>query len=66
MPLMPPATGERTAARMELARSSLIVEIGGMPIELRTTDEKFQRVIEDRYAGLLNPNAAPALRFEMN
>jgi len=50
---------------MELVRGGLTVEIGGVPIELRTTDGKFQQVIEDRYAGFINPFAAPAMRFEI-
>jgi hypothetical protein len=65
MPLMPPATLERKTTEAGFTGSGVTVEIGGVPIELRTTDEKFQRVIEDRYAGFLNPCAVPALRFEI-
>ena len=42
------------------------VEIGGTPILLRTSDANFLGMIEDRYAGFLNPSAEPACRFDVH
>ena len=44
---------------------SVTVEIGGVPIELRTSDPHFRSMIEDRYSDFLNPSAVPACRFEI-
>jgi hypothetical protein len=43
----------------------IIVEIGGTPIQLRTSDGEFHRMISDRYQGFVNPCAAPACRFDV-
>jgi hypothetical protein len=62
---MPVATLKGHATGLELEGSGVTVEIGGIAIELRTDDATFQRVIEKRYAGFLNPCATAALRFEI-
>jgi hypothetical protein len=49
-----------------LESAGVTVEIGGVAIELRTSDSDFRKVIEERYAGFLNPCAAPACRFEIH
>lgn len=41
----------------------VVVEIGGLPIQLETTDIRFRKMIEDRYRGFLNPSARPVCRF---
>jgi len=41
----------------------VIVEIGGIPILLRSGDAKFRAMLEQRYAGFLNPSAQPASEF---
>ena len=41
----------------------VIVEIGGIPILLRSDDADFRAMIEQRYAGFLNPSAHPAYEF---
>jgi hypothetical protein len=46
------------------AKASVSIEIGGMPIALRTDDRSFQRLIEDRYAGFVG--ASPNSRFEFD
>jgi hypothetical protein len=46
------------------AKASVSIEIGGMPIALRTDDRSFQRLIEDRYAGFVA--TAPNSRFEFD
>lgn len=43
----------------------VIVEIGGIPIQLNTDDPDFRALIEKRYAGFLNPSAVPACRFQI-
>jgi hypothetical protein len=39
------------------------VEIGGMAVFLQTDDEDFRRLIEERYAGFVNPSAEPSCRL---
>jgi hypothetical protein len=41
------------------------VEIGGIPIRLRTTDTAFRRILEERYAGFVNASARPEFQFEV-
>lgn len=50
---------------LHLVAGEITVEIGGIPIQLHTSDPDFRRVIEERYAGFLNPFAVPACRFEI-
>ncbi len=50
----------------DLAFYYVTVEIGGTPIQLRTNDANFLRMIEDRYAGFMNPSALPACRFDVH
>lgn len=45
---------------------AVTIEIGGTPIQLRTSDSQFLRMIEGRYAGFLNPSAVPACRFDVH
>ena len=45
--------------------TGVTVEIGGVPIELRTGDSAFRKVIAERYAGFVNPCAVAACRFEI-
>jgi hypothetical protein len=60
------AISQPTAA-LPIHRESngVVVEIGGVPIQLQTNDPDFRRVIEGRYAGFLNPFAVPACRFDI-
>ena len=63
---MLPAISQRNAAApFHLVAGGVTVEIGGLPIQLHTSDPDFRRVIEERYAGFLNPSAVPACRFEI-
>ena len=43
----------------------VVVDIGGIPSGFWTSDTDFRRMIEDRYAGFLNPFAPVACRFEI-
>lgn len=44
---------------------SVTVEIGGIPILLQPSDPEFCKVLENRYAGFLNPRSVPACQFEI-
>ena len=37
----------------EVERLSLVIEIGGMPVRVRTTDARFLAMLQERYAGFL-------------
>ena len=44
----------------------LVIEVGSVPIQLRSSDPRFRKLIEKRYAGFLNPSAIPVCRFEIH
>ena len=50
----------------EYARGGVTLEIGGIPIFLRSGDAEFCRMIEDRYAGFVNPFASAEYEFEID
>src|SRR5271170_1709192 len=54
------ATAPRTEPR------GVTVEIGGVPILLRSNDAEFRAMLEQRYAGFLNPSAQPANEFKIH
>lgn len=56
---------DNSVAPGSLALDEVTVEIGGVPIQLWTRNSRFRRVIGERYEGFLNPEAAPACRFEI-
>jgi len=43
----------------------VIIEIGGMPVQVRSESPEFLRMLEDRYAGFLNPEADPIFEFDI-
>ena len=47
------------------ADQRLIVEIGGIPISLRTADPGFVHILEKRFKGFLGSNATPQFEFNM-
>jgi len=53
-------------ARPATAVRGVSIEIGGIPILLRSDDADFCRMLERRYAGFVNPNATPACEFEID
>jgi hypothetical protein len=53
-----PAAGPRSGV-------GVTVEIGGIPILLETRDAGFRALLEERYAGFVNPSATPAYQFEI-
>jgi hypothetical protein len=52
-------------ANREHARPSVAVEIGGIAIRLRPSDPEFCRLLEQRYAGFVNPLCNPGYDFEI-
>jgi len=56
----------RLTDEARLPQSGATIEIGGIPIFLRTDDEDFRRLIEDRYAGFVNASAEPACRLQIH
>ncbi len=45
--------------------SSVVVEIGGLPIRLRCEDPAFVRQIEERYTGYVSPSSDASFDFEI-
>jgi hypothetical protein len=48
------------------SQSAISIEIGGMAIALRTQDLTFRQLIENRYAGFINPSASPQFQFDID
>jgi hypothetical protein len=46
-------------------RSSVVVEIGGLPIRLRCNDPSFIRLLTERYTGYVSTSAEAAFDFEI-
>ncbi len=55
----------RSASPAAGPRGGVTVEIGGIPILLETRDAEFRALLEQRYAGFVNPAATPTYRFEI-
>jgi hypothetical protein len=55
-----------TATLATSAKEGLSVEIGGVPIALRTHDPSFRRLIENRYAGFLGTSPSSHLEFDID
>src|SRR5215469_11710038 len=47
------------------AGHEVVIEIGGMPIQVRCDSPKFVRTLENRYSGFLNPGARPVIQFDI-
>jgi hypothetical protein len=48
------------------AKDRISVEIGGMPIALRTHDPLFRRLIENRYTGFLGTSPSSQIEFDID
>lgn len=59
-------SSSQLSRRAPLEPSGATVEIGGIPILLQTDDENFRRLIEDRYAGFVNPSTEPSWQLEVH
>jgi hypothetical protein len=44
----------------------VIVEIGAMPVLVRTSSPEFLQVLENRYGGFMNPAADPSFEFDVD
>ena len=44
---------------------TLVIEIGGMPILVRTDSHEFLRMLEGRYCGFTRPDAKPVFEFDV-
>jgi hypothetical protein len=47
------------------AGQEVIIEIGGMPIQICSESQEFLHMLEERYSGFLNPEAHPVFSFDI-
>ena len=52
-------------AAVDVERLSLLIEIGGMPIRVHTTDPEFLRMLQHRYAGFLGDSDDAEVDFDV-
>jgi hypothetical protein len=54
----------------EVERLSLVIEIGGMPVRVNTTDPDFRGILQDRYAGFVTSSEGadegPEIEFDVD
>jgi hypothetical protein len=55
----------RTGLLAEGASHSLTIEIGGLPVRLRTSDAEFCSLLAGRYSSFLRSESAPEMEFEL-
>jgi hypothetical protein len=48
-----------------IAAQQVIIEIGGVPVQVTTESREFVRMLEARYSGFLNPETHPAMEFDV-
>ena len=51
---------------IDIERLSLVIEIGGMPVRVTTTDAKFLRMLQRRYEGFAGTSDCPEIDFEVD
>jgi hypothetical protein len=66
-PAAPAEIAEMVVGRMMGAALAhdIVVEIGGLPISVRTASSEFLQILVDRYSGFLNPAAEPVFELEV-
>ena len=47
------------------AGQQLVIDIGDMPVAVRSDSPEFLRMLEDRYSGFLSPDAPPLFEFDI-
>lgn len=52
-------------ARPAPASHALTIEIGGLPIRLRTADPEFCSLLAKRYSSFLHPESSPVMEFDL-
>jgi hypothetical protein len=50
----------------EVERLSLVIEVGGMPVRVNTTDRDFLAMLEDRYSGFLGSSESAEIEFDVD
>jgi hypothetical protein len=50
----------------EVERLSLVIEIGGMPVRVHTTDPHFLALLQDRYAGFVSSAVRAEIEFDID
>jgi hypothetical protein len=50
----------------EVERLSLIIEIGGIPVRVLTTDASFLAMLQDRYAGFVSSSERAEIEFDVD
>ena len=55
-----------TTALLTTAEETVSIEIGGMPIDLRTLDPSFRGLIENRYAGFVGTSSDSHPEFDID
>lgn len=50
----------------QVDRLNLVIEIGGMPVCLQTTDAGFLVLLQDRYAGFVSRSEEPEIEFDVD
>ena len=51
----------------EIEPLSLVIEIGGMPVRVNTTDQRFIGILEERYSGYIgSPAVTPEIEFDVD
>jgi hypothetical protein len=56
---------EKAAISAQAPPHSLVIEIGGMPVRVNTTDLKFHSLLQERYTGFLSEADDPEIEFEV-
>lgn len=55
----------KTETEREVDRLSLVIEIGGTPVRVNTTDADFLGMLQDHYAGFVAESSPPEIEFEV-
>lgn len=50
----------------EVVPLSLVIEIGGMPVRVNTTDAGFIAILQDRYSGFISRSDRPEIEFDID
>ncbi len=54
------------ALATEAAQLSIVIEVGGMPVRVNTTDLGFLSMLHERYAGFVNSSADASIEFDID
>lgn len=49
----------------EARRLSVVIEVGGMPVRVKTTNAKFLSMLQERYAGFIGDSDEPEIDFDV-